>query len=834
MNDSDNEMLRLAADFVRFTNKHIFLTGKAGTGKTTFLRNLKSITFKRMIVVAPTGVAAINAGGVTIHSFFQLPFGPQLPEQSKPGFDSDSREVKTAAARMQKINRTKINIIKSLDLLVIDEISMVRADLLDAIDAVLRRYRNRYLPFGGVQLLMIGDLQQLAPIAKEEEWLLLRDYYESVYFFSSRALQQCSFVSIELKHVYRQADQHFINLLNKVRDNRLDNESIELINKRYINDFKIPENEGYITLTTHNNQAQQINQQKLRALGGKPKTFKAITDGDFPDYAYPTDFDLELKEGAQVMFVKNDPNPAKSFFNGKIGKITAFEEDQIIVQCPDDEDVIEVSPLEWHNCHYAIDDSTKEIKETVVGTFTQYPLKLAWAITIHKSQGLTFDKAVINAHSAFAHGQVYVALSRCRTLEGLVLSSPIGRSAIKTDIAVGGFVSRIEENHPDEKALFLAKVSFQQSLVKELFDFDGLNRRLAYLIKIAGENSTSVDSSFQHELQKIAGRLNEECIQIAQKFHRQLDRLFQTQMEIENDPTLQERIQKACGYFYPRVKELFFKQKPEVETDNRTVRKQINESLDRMNQDAWVKKACLQSCMQGFQTENYLKIRAVASIEDLVFDKKPIRIAFRGDPNKRLYELIRQWRDQMAEEMNVEAYQVLPMKTMKSIAAELPSTLADLRKIKGIGKVKTAAFGTKILEIVAAHTGIVPEFDDPAEQAQTKKPGKKLKSDKAVRGQSQAISMEMFRKGMGVEEIAAERGFAPSTIAGHLSGLIENGELDLASMVDARKIELITGYFIDTQDPTLGAAKDVLGEEVTYVELKYVLAYLKSKGLMEV
>lgn len=832
MNDSDNEMLRLAADFVRFTNTHIFLTGKAGTGKTTFLRNLKSITYKRMIVVAPTGVAAINAGGVTIHSFFQLPFGPQLPEQGKLGNESDSREVKTAASRMQRITRTKINIIKSLDLLVIDEISMVRADLLDAIDAVLRRYRNRYLPFGGVQLLMIGDLQQLAPIAREDEWQLLRDFYESVYFFSSRALKHCHFVSIELKHVYRQADPHFISLLNKVRDNRLDNEAVEMINKRYSKNFVIPENEGYITLTTHNSQAQQINQQKLIALGGKLKTFTAMKDGDFPDFAYPTDFDLELKVGAQVMFVKNDPNPEKRFFNGKIGKITTFDEDQIIVQCPDDEDAIEVGPLEWQNCHYAIDDSTKEIKETVVGTFTQYPLKLAWAITIHKSQGLTFDKAVIDAHSAFAHGQVYVALSRCRTLEGLVLSTPIGRSAIKTDQAVGGFVSRIEENQPDENALLLAKVNFQQSLVKEMFDFDGLNRRLAYVIKLAGENSATIESTFQMELQKMSTLLHADFIQVAQKFQRQLDRLFQAQMEIESDPTIQERIQKGCDYFYPRLKELFFSQRPEVETDNRAVRKHINESLDRMFQDAWVKQACLKECKQGFQVNSYLKVRAAASIEEVKFDKKMVRIAFRGDSNKKLYETIRQWRDQVAEEMNVAAYQVLPIKTIKTIAAELPATLADLRKIKGIGKVKTAAFGSKILEIVAAFTGFDPKLDEPPPHSQENIPEEKRNPHKPARGQSQALSMEMYRKGMNIDEIAAERGFSPTTIGSHLAEFIEKGELELTGLVDPRKIDLITGYFNDTQDPKLGAAKDVLGDEVTYTELRFVQAFLKSKGMI--
>lgn len=829
---SGNDMLKLAADYVRFTNTHIFLTGKAGTGKTTFLRKIRSMTHKRMIVVAPTGVAAINAGGVTIHSFFQLPFGPQLPESNTPGNEFDSDNVKTAAARMQKINRTKINIIKSLDLLVIDEISMVRADLLDAIDSVLRRYRNRHLPFGGVQLLMIGDLQQLAPIAKEEEWQLLRNYYETVYFFSSRALQQCKYVSIELKHVYRQADKYFIDLLNKVRDNQLDNESIELLNKRYIRNFEIPENEGYITLTTHNYQSQQINQQKLAGLKGKLLKFQAETEGDFPEYAYPTDLSLELKTGAQVMFVKNDPNVGKRFFNGKIGKLIRIEDETLFVKCPDDEDEIEVEPLAWHNCRYSINEESKEIKETIVGTFTQYPLKLAWAITIHKSQGLTFEKAVIDANSAFAHGQVYVALSRCKTLEGLVLSSPISRTAVKTDFAVGGFVSRIEENQPDENSLNLAKIQFQQSLVSEMFNFDVLHRYLSRILKLISENSGSVDQPFVDSIEKKGTLLHNEIVEVAQKFQRQLLQLFINNEDIEVNQTLQERIQKACTYFHPRLKEIFFKQKIEPETDNRALRKQINDTIDRMNQEAWVRLSCLNACKDGFRTIEYLKVRAISSIFEPVFESKPAKISpFSGNSEKKLYDLIKNWRDQMADEMGVPSYHVLPVKTIKALTSDLPHNMADLKKIAGIGKVKAAAFGSEILNIIAEHTG--RKLDLTTSEADDELESKSSKSIKPAKGQSFELSLKMFREGMSVSEIAEARNMAISTIEGHLAMYVKRGEIEPSGLVEPQKIELITKYFTDSKNPKLGPAKAALGDQITFSELKIVLNSLFFKGLIE-
>lgn len=377
-----NQRLELAHSYVLHTNQNVFLTGKAGTGKTTFLHQIKQLSAKRLVVVAPTGVAAINAGGVTIHSLFQLPFGPIIP-----GAKGENR----------KFSREKIRLLRTLDLLVIDEISMVRADVLDGIDEVLRRYRYSQEPFGGVQLLLIGDMQQLPPVIRDDDWALLRPYYESGYFFSSHALRETPYVSIELTHIYRQADQRFINLLNGIREKTITAEGLADLNQRYVPDFAPDDRDGYITLATHNHTAQQINSQKLADLRTRLHTYEAVVTDEFPEAMYPADFSLELKVGAQVMFVKNDSSPDKQYYNGKIGQIVELGSDYVSVTCAGELVPIVTGPVEWQNIRYSLDAKTGEIQSEIIGTFTQYPLRLAWAITIHKSQGLTFERAIIDA-----------------------------------------------------------------------------------------------------------------------------------------------------------------------------------------------------------------------------------------------------------------------------------------------------------------------------------------------------------------------------------------------------------------------------------------------------
>mgnify|MGYP002969971715 FL=1 len=406
-----NEESILAWNIIEKTNANLFLTGKAGTGKTTFLKRLKELSPKRMIVLAPTGIAAINAGGMTIHSFFQLPFSPYVP-----GTTFGCGEQKR-----YQFSKLKRNIIRSIDLLVIDEISMVRSDLLDAVDSVLRQYRKRHdLPFGGVQLLMIGDLQQLAPVVTPQEEHLLGQHYDTPFFFSSNALKQVGYLTIELKKVYRQQDEQFISLLNQIRENKASEATLQALNQRYIPNFVPPKEGNYIRLTTHNAPAQYINEQQLAALPAQSFSFTADIEGDFPETSYPADFKLTLKPGAQVMFIKNDPQ--HRFYNGMIGEVIGVRTDEdgskITVRSKDSGEEFDLEKMEWTNAKYTLNEKTKEIEETVEGKFMQYPLRLAWAITIHKSQGLTFEHAIIDASHSFTHGQTYVALSRCKTLEG--------------------------------------------------------------------------------------------------------------------------------------------------------------------------------------------------------------------------------------------------------------------------------------------------------------------------------------------------------------------------------------------------------------------------------
>lgn len=432
-----NFELDVARFIVEKTDMSLFLTGKAGTGKTTFLREVVRYTKKKCIVLAPTGIAAVNAGAMTIHSFFQFGLGPFVQGVIEPKSDF-------------RINKSKLELIRHLQLLIIDEVSMVRADLMDHIDVELRRIRRNSKPFGGVQLLMIGDLQQLPPIAHGGEDELLRQYYKTLYFFSSAALKSMKYSCIELKNVYRQTDRHFIDILNHARDCTLTSQDITDLNARYILGFSPKPEDGYIRLMTHNRQVDYVNETEMEKLDSKPYTFVAAVTGTFPEESYPTADSLTLKKGAQVMFIKNDPE--RRFINGTLGEVKSIDKNSIAVRLAESGTVIDVEPMEWQNIRYQFDEESKEISSKQIGRFKQYPLKAAWAITVHKSQGLTFDKAIIDVHAAFSPGQAYVALSRCRTLDGLVLSSPVSASVFMRDNAVDAYMNYI--SRPVEELAF--------------------------------------------------------------------------------------------------------------------------------------------------------------------------------------------------------------------------------------------------------------------------------------------------------------------------------------------------------------------------------------------
>lgn len=474
----ENKEQELAFQFLQNTSKNIFLTGKAGTGKTTFLKSLETKLNKRFIVLAPTGVAALNAGGVTLHSFFQLPFHIYIPG---------------TFPKTTKFSKRKIDLIRSLDLIIIDEISMVRCDILDEIDAILKRFRRngRNKAFGGVQVMMIGDLNQLPPIANEEEEKELAKYYNNLYFFSSRVLLQSSYETIPLKHIYRQQDPTFVGILNEVRENRITFDTINKLNQCYQPNILNSIPKDYIVLCTHNKQTDSINEDKLNELKTKEFVYKANIEGSFPESIYPNAYELRLKEGCQVMFIKNDydsePNAkTKRYYNGKIGIVKELMDDAIVVQCPDSEEPIIVQQYTWENVEYKVDEKSKEVSKEVKGEFTQYPLKLAWAITIHKSQGLTFEKAIINSNRAFSHGQVYVALSRCRSLQGMILSDRFSVSSIILDNKVKLFNDNAIENMPTEEILARAKETFLFDNIASIFDFTELSIRIKKLKTFSG------------------------------------------------------------------------------------------------------------------------------------------------------------------------------------------------------------------------------------------------------------------------------------------------------------------------------------------------------------
>nr|NQU88978.1 helix-turn-helix domain-containing protein [Bacteroidota bacterium] len=820
----NNPRLQQAFDFLQYTNRNVFLTGKAGTGKTTFLHNFRDISPKRMIVVAPTGVAAINAKGVTIHSFFQISFGPQVPRRYMQYDDGRQSSTPPAGHEIKRFSRDKIKIMRSLDLLVIDEISMVRADLLDAIDDVLRRFRDRYKPFGGVQLLMIGDLQQLAPVAKDEEWTMLKPYYNSVYFFSSLALKQTDYVSIELQHIYRQQDEHFIRILNKIRDNVIDNEVLKELNNRHKPGFANDAPSGYITLTTHNYQAKNINETKLKQLAAKEKRYKASVEDDFPEYIYPTDFELILKEKAQVMFIKNDPSPEKQYYNGKIGVIRNFDHGKIYVECDGEDDVIPVERVEWQNLKYSINEDTREITEKVTGTFTQFPLKLAWAITIHKSQGLTFERAIIDAAEAFAFGQVYVALSRCKTLEGMVLNSPLSPSAVRSDTLLKDFNHNISNNNPGKDQLISSKKRYQETLLLELFDFAPLQRQVRYVIKIVNENFGSLTEKLLHNLQDIETTIQADFIEVSDKFHPQITQLISAHPDvvIEDNSPLQERVRKACGYFSGKMKSGIMEKTNHlvVETDNRALRKKLRDILDNLLRMEMISFSTLLACEKGFDVKSLLKARAEASIEEAVKAPKPVPVTEYnpGDAHPELMVALRSWRNSMAKEMDVPHYMILPQKVMVAIAAVKPASAKALKNIKGLGRKKIIQFGGDILSMVEDYTDVKitsDAFDLP-------EPPKKPKAEK---GATQRETVAFFDEGKTIEEIAEIRNLKAGTISSHLGWGIQNNLIDIHRLMPDEQIQLIAAYFRSHPDASRSQAKQALGDDISWEEIKYVMGY---------
>lgn len=598
-----NPEIALARQIIENTNTHLFLTGKAGTGKTTFLRRLREESTKRMVVLAPTGIAAINAGGVTIHSFFQIPFAPFLPGVQY------SRETFRMSERKKRL-------IRSLDLVVIDEISMVRADLLDNIDAVLRRHRDRHKPFGGVQLLMIGDLQQLAPVVKEEEWSLLSAHYESPFFFSANALRSTDYATVELKTVYRQRDENFIDLLNAVRNNTAGMTELQLLNARYIPNFEPRREEGYVRLVTHNHQADRINEHNLAQLPSKAFTYRAEIKGTFPEYSYPTQPDLSLKIGAQVMFVKNDGTGAHRYFNGMLGEVVSLTPTEICVRAQDTGEHIDVPREEWLNSRYALNETTMQVEEITEGVFRQFPLRTAWAITIHKSQGLTFERAIIDASASFAHGQTYVALSRCKTLEGLVLSAPIPPRAIIQDAHVQAFSEDMAQQLPTpEKVREMERLFFLQ-LLGEVFSFGVLLVLLDGFLRLLDEYFYKRQPATVADFKALRVDLADRVEAVSHRFARQYEHIVLTAEAYRHSPLLQERVTKAADYFLDALAPLVhLLGNTSLSTNNKVVAKRLKKHSEEMTEELRLRVALLRHvAAHGFEQKAYQQARALATL----------------------------------------------------------------------------------------------------------------------------------------------------------------------------------------------------------------------------
>lgn len=808
-----NELFDLAFRFVTETSENIFLTGKAGTGKTTFLKYLKENSTKNIIVAAPTGVAAINAGGVTLHSLFQLPFHPFLP----------AKNHKDELLAKLRFNKQRQQLLRKMELLVIDEISMVRCDVMDAIDTILKSVRrNHRLPFGGVQLLCIGDLFQLPPVAQNQEWKILSEYYSSPFFFDSLVLKELSLLLIELNKIYRQKEEGFVELLNKVRNNQMGPGDFELLHSRYNPAFRPGEEEKYITLTSHNNQADLINQQRLYKIDEASFTFNAVVAGDFPESMYPAEYELVLKIGAQVMFLKNDV-VQKRYFNGKIGVIRSLEKDKIVVACDDIN--IDVRPETWDNSRYTLNRADGKLEQETLGSFTQYPLRLAWAITIHKSQGLTFDKVMIDAAAAFSSGQVYVALSRCTSLEGIVLLSKIPPSSISNNVNVSKAQQSLLYKGSLPGRFVLARKIFTEQLLEDIFSFTEVSaagEQLGSLVKQhkgrLSENALSWIENFNR------GLVTDKAV--GSKFSSRISTLINESDMIEDNAVLQKRISDAAGHFIPRLESYLtnLKNHP-LATEYKEASAPINEKLNELAITIHRAHFYMQYCKSPFSVTGFLqhKLKLVIPRFNLSCYAGDTSADHDGLPNEELLAALKRWRNMICSDTGQPVYMVANQASLEEVCTYLPLSKKDLMLMAGFGKAKSEKYGEEILEIVrdycerySLESNVEAKLVNPKKERRVK--------PKEVRPDTKTLSFHLYKEGKDIAAIAKERNLSASTIEGHLAYFVGAGEIDINEFVNKEKQGLINEVVGRLGTGSHKTLMENLPSGISYGDLKMVIA----------
>ena len=823
--DTNNVKFRLAIELVNQSSRNIFITGKAGTGKTTFLKYIRENCAKQIAVVAPTGVAAINAGGVTMHSFFQLPLSLFIPDS--PGFRQQNEQVTTRNSLLAKLRMTneKKRLLQELELLIIDEISMVRCDMLDAIDLVLRHIRRKqHERFGGVQVLFIGDMFQLPPVIKDHEWNILKDFYRSPYFFDSYVLRNESPIYIEFDKIYRQSEEQFIGLLNQVRNNELDETGLQLLEDRYNPGFRNNNGDGFITLTTHNDKARIKNETELKKLDALLFSYQAQIEGDFPETAYPAENLLQLKVGSQVMFIKNDSEKIKRYFNGKIGIVTELDNEKIFVRCNDDPEAIEVGKEKWENIRYTLNKNTRQLDEEVLGSFTQYPLRLAWAITIHKSQGLTFEKLIIDAGKSFAAGQVYVALSRCTTLGGVILQSRIKRAGMFTDIRILDFSKRNHSHHLIEEELQNAKRSYQLSILLSLFDYQQLVEETKSISKYLHEHESSFAPDSLHWINELTKMISELNLTAA-KFQSQIKVLFVQEEDPGMNDKLTERLKAGSHYFIQEQNRILKVLQAAPVTDARVHANELNEGIKEIFTQLSLKKHLMEGFPEKLEIESYHKGK-----KNFVLPSFTINV-YAGvskqrveSPHPLLYQKLRKLRDDICGEKDLPIYIVAGSATLEEMTRYLPQSLEEVRKISGFGDVKIEKYGKPFLDIILAYckeknlTSLIHE--------KTPKRERKASTEKRSKIDTKAESYKLYTEGLTVSEIAKQRNLTQQTIEGHLSYYVSIGKIDIAALVNREKFLLIEPVAKNFSGGSITPIKDKLGNSISFGEIRLVLAWL--------